>query len=67
MVEVAYNYASPTTQVIAGSYNMTNQFYTKPRRVGQIPAPIFAVPSLDVAAGGSVLPAPPRQPASRRV
>ena len=39
MVEVAYSYASPTTQVIAGSYNMTNQFYTKPRRVGQIPAP----------------------------
>ena len=39
MVEVAYAYASPTTQVIAGSYNMTNQFYTKPRRVGQIPAP----------------------------
>jgi len=39
MVEVAYSYASPTTQVVAGSYNMTDQFYTKPRRVGQIPAP----------------------------
>ncbi|MBV9549146.1 MAG: pilus assembly protein [Alphaproteobacteria bacterium] len=39
MVEVAYSYASPTTQVISGSYNMTDSFYTKPRRVGQIPAP----------------------------
>jgi Flp pilus assembly protein TadG len=39
MVEVAYNYASPTTQIVAGSYNMKDQFYTKPRRVGQIPAP----------------------------
>jgi len=39
MAEVAYSYASPTTQVVAGSYNMTDQFYTKPRRVGQIPAP----------------------------
>jgi Flp pilus assembly protein TadG len=40
MVEVAYNYASPTTQVVAGSYTMKDQFYTKPRRVGQIPQPV---------------------------
>jgi hypothetical protein len=39
MVEVAYNYASPTTQVVLGSYNFKDQFYTKPRRVGQLPAP----------------------------
>ncbi len=39
MVEVAYNYPSVTTMVIAGSYPMSDQFYTKPRRVGQIPAP----------------------------
>jgi len=39
MAEVAYNYASPTTQTIVGSINMSNNFYTKPRRVSQIPAP----------------------------
>jgi Flp pilus assembly protein TadG len=39
MAEVAYSYASPTTQVITGSINMTNNFYTKPRRVAQIPKP----------------------------
>ena len=39
MVEVAYAYASPTTQVVLGSYTFVDQFYTKPRRVGQIPAP----------------------------
>lgn len=39
MVEVAYAYASPTSQAIAGSYTFKDQFYTKPRRVAQIPAP----------------------------
>jgi Flp pilus assembly protein TadG len=39
MVEVAYTYASPTSQVVLGSYNYTDKFYTKPRRVGQLPPP----------------------------
>ena len=39
MSEVAYNYVSPTTKVITGPINMTNFWYTKPRRVAQIPAP----------------------------
>ena len=39
IAEVAYNYASPTTQVITGPINMTNNFYTKPRRIAQIAAP----------------------------
>jgi Flp pilus assembly protein TadG len=39
MAEVAYNYVSPTTKVITGAINMTNNFYTKPRRIAQIPAP----------------------------
>ena len=38
MVEVAYAYTSPTTQAIAGSFNFQDQFYTKPRRVAQIPS-----------------------------
>jgi Flp pilus assembly protein TadG len=37
--EVAYQYVSPTTNVITGSINMTNNFYTKPRRIAQIAAP----------------------------
>jgi Flp pilus assembly protein TadG len=37
--EIAYNYASATTQVIAGPINFTNNWYTRPRRVAQIPAP----------------------------
>jgi len=32
-------YASPTTQVITGPINMTNNFLTKPRRVAQITEP----------------------------
>ena len=40
MAEIAYNYASPTTKVITGPINMTNNFYTKPRRIAQIAAPI---------------------------
>jgi len=39
IAEVAYNYASPTTQVLTGAINMTNNFWTKPRRVSQITAP----------------------------
>lgn len=39
LVEVAYSYSSPTTQVITGAFNMKDKFQTKPRRVAQIPAP----------------------------
>jgi Flp pilus assembly protein TadG len=39
IAEVAYNYASPTTQIITGGISMTNNFWTKPRRVAQITAP----------------------------
>ena len=39
IAEMAYNYASPTTKVITGPINMTNNFYTKPRRIAQIAAP----------------------------
>ena len=39
MAEIAYSYASPTTKVITGAITMRDSFYTKPRRVGQIPAP----------------------------
>ena len=44
MAEIAYNYASPTTKVITGPMNMTNSFYTKPRRVAQIPTPTGGCP-----------------------
>jgi Flp pilus assembly protein TadG len=44
MAEIAYNYVSPTTQVITGPMNMTNVWYTKPRRVLQIPAPTGGCP-----------------------
>ncbi|HWU55624.1 MAG TPA: TadE/TadG family type IV pilus assembly protein [Rhizomicrobium sp.] len=43
--EIAYGYASPTTKVVAGSINFTNNFYTKPRRVPQIPTPTGGCPS----------------------
>ena len=39
MTEVAYDYVSPTTQVITGAFTMRDSFYTKPRRVAQIPKP----------------------------
>ena len=39
IAEIAYNYASPTTKIITGPINFTNNFYAKPRRVLQIPAP----------------------------
>jgi Flp pilus assembly protein TadG len=44
IAEIAYNYASPTTKVISGSINFTNNFYTKPRRVAQIPSPSGGCP-----------------------
>jgi Flp pilus assembly protein TadG len=37
--EIKYDYASPTTQIVAGTVPMTNTFYTKPRRVLGIPGP----------------------------
>lgn len=43
--EIAYSYASPTTKVVTGSVNFTNNFYTKPRRVSQIPTPTGGCPS----------------------
>ena len=42
--EIAFNYASPTTKVIAGPINFTNNFYTKPRRIAQIPSPTGGCP-----------------------
>ena len=39
MAEVAYSYSSPTTRLITSAITMSDKFYTKPRRVGQIPAP----------------------------
>lgn len=45
VAEIAYAYASPTTKVITGPINMTNIFYTKPRRVFQIAAPTGGCPS----------------------
>ena len=42
--EIAYSYSSPTTQVITGSINFTNNFYTKPRRIAQIPSPTGGCP-----------------------
>ncbi|HVW72381.1 MAG TPA: TadE/TadG family type IV pilus assembly protein [Rhizomicrobium sp.] len=39
MAEVAYKYSSPTMQMITGPLNMTNVWYTKPRRVMQISGP----------------------------
>ena len=44
MAEVAYGYSSTSTKVITGSINMTNNFYTKPRRVSQIPTPTGGCP-----------------------
>jgi Flp pilus assembly protein TadG len=39
IAEVAYDYASPTSAMITGKIKMTNNFWTKPRRVLQITAP----------------------------
>lgn len=37
--EARYTYQSPTSKMIAGTIQMSNKFYSKPRRVAQIPAP----------------------------
>jgi Flp pilus assembly protein TadG len=39
MAEVAYSYSSPTMRIITSAIGMNDTFYTKPRRVGQIPKP----------------------------
>ncbi len=39
MAEIAYSYSSPTTRIITTAFTMRDNFYTKPRRVAQIPAP----------------------------
>jgi Flp pilus assembly protein TadG len=39
MTEVAYDYTTPTMRVVAGTIAMKDSFYTKPRRVAQIPKP----------------------------
>jgi Flp pilus assembly protein TadG len=39
IAEIAYSYSSPTTKVITGPINFTNNFYAKPRRVAQLAAP----------------------------
>jgi Flp pilus assembly protein TadG len=44
IAEIAYNYVSPTTKVISGPVNFTNNFYAKPRRVLQIPSPTGGCP-----------------------
>lgn len=36
LVEVTYNYSSPTSQTVAGSWTMTSSFITRPRQVSQI-------------------------------
>lgn len=44
IAEIAYNYASPTTKIITGPINFTNNFYAKPRRVAQLAAPAGGCP-----------------------
>ncbi len=39
ITEVAYGYSSPTSQVLIGTKDFTDNFVTKPRRVAAIPAP----------------------------
>jgi Flp pilus assembly protein TadG len=36
LVEVTYNYSSPTSQTVAGSWTMSSSFITRPRQVAQI-------------------------------
>ena len=36
LVEVTYNYSSPTAQTVAGSWTMSSSFITRPRQVAQI-------------------------------
>jgi Flp pilus assembly protein TadG len=44
IAEIAYNYSSPTTKMVAATINFTNNFYTKPRRVLQIGTPTGGCP-----------------------
>lgn len=44
IAEIAYKYSSPTTKVITTGITFTNNFYAKPRRVAQIPAPTGGCP-----------------------
>jgi Flp pilus assembly protein TadG len=44
IAEIAYSYSSPTTKMIAGPINFTNNFYAKPRRVAQLAAPADGCP-----------------------
>lgn len=44
IAEIAYNYSSPTTKIIAGPINFTNNFYAKPRRVTQLATPADGCP-----------------------
>jgi Flp pilus assembly protein TadG len=43
--EITYVYESPTSQLVAGSIRMNNNFYSKPRRVAQIPSPTGGCPA----------------------
>jgi Flp pilus assembly protein TadG len=36
LVEVTYNYSSPTAQTVTGSWTMSSSFITRPRQVAQI-------------------------------
>jgi Flp pilus assembly protein TadG len=44
IAEIAYSYSSPTTKIISGPINFTNNFYAKPRRVAQLAAPTGGCP-----------------------
>ena len=44
IAEIAYKYSSPTTKVVGTNLTFTNNFYAKPRRVAQIPAPTGGCP-----------------------
>jgi Flp pilus assembly protein TadG len=44
VAEIAYNYASPTSKVVTGTISFTNNWYSKPRRVTQIPTPSGGCP-----------------------
>ncbi|MEO8301703.1 MAG: TadE/TadG family type IV pilus assembly protein [Rhizomicrobium sp.] len=44
IAEIAYSYSSPTTKVISGPINFTNNFYAKPRRVLQLATPTGGCP-----------------------
>ena len=39
IAKVDYAYSSSTTKMFTGDIKMSNVFYSKPRRVAQIPAP----------------------------